>query len=488
VLPTALPTALSLALLLVLSGAMLPGCSATVDNPMAVLQKSDSLPSSQQKALAQLEADDSAAYIKALRRIVSQPGYTAPVRQVAFTQLKQKDPQALQDTLAIALPRMDMLEWRRELCERFADEKMIEMTPTLINAWAYPMAGWIREDKDRPEYKALAALHGEDRVPDVLYQAMLESNPITQANLRARCWELLWKTGSRERLVALVQNESVAPDDAFLADLRASARDLGILPRNREEILWLRSLREPKRSDFWRDAITATKQMAPEVRTQLELRELPVAVAAMRIDSKLLSATPKQLYPQLESRIKSEGRTIHSPSFQGYSGHFTESLYQLRDELKWGDFAAMLLACDMTEQPRVVKHLFDVADRDLMDRSTEYGGVIEVDAEGRFAVREFRPRVTGSDMRFEAPQEMFDLAYTSLYHFHNHAQAYQNVQYAGPHMGDFGYAESTRANCLVFTFIDKNTLNVDFYRYGRTVIDLGTLTRPTGTDGAGSGG
>jgi len=465
----------------------LSACSSTVENPMAVLQKSDVLPVSQSKALTQLEADTSPEYLRLLRRVVTQPGYTPPIREKAFEQLMQKDPKGLQDALAIALPRMDMLEWRTRVCQLIAENTLAEMTPVLINAWAYPMAGWIQNDKERPEYIALVALHGEDRVPDVLYQAMLESNPITQANLRARCWELLWKTGNRERLVALVQDDRVMPDDAFLADLRASARDLGILPRNREEILWLRSLREPKRSDFWRDAISATKQMPPEVRSALELRELPVAVAAMRIEPKLLAATPKELLPQLESRIKSESRKSYSPSFEGYSGQFTESLYMIRDELKWGDFAAMILACDMMEQESVVRHIFEIADRDLMDRATEYGGVIEVDEKGRFAVHEFRPRVTGSDVRFEAPQDMFDLAYTSLFHFHNHAQAYDNVRYAGPHMGDFAYAENTKANCLVFTFIDRSTLNIDFYRYGRVVVDLATMKRPTSSNAKRSG-
>lgn len=464
-----------------------PGCSSTVDDPMGALRASDALPSSQQKALAQLQDDTSPEYLKLLRRVVTQPGYTPPVRERAFEQLAAKDPQGLRDALAIALPRMDMLEWRTRVCELIVEKQLVEMTPTLINALAVPMGGWIQKDEDRPEYKALQALHGETRVPDVIYQAMLDSNPVTQANLRARCWELLWKSGDRERLVALVQDDRVKSDDAFLSDLRASARDLGILPRNREEILWLRSLREPKRSDFWRDAMTATRRMPESVRRDLELRELPVAVAAMRIDPKLLEATPQELYPQLESKIRSEGRRTYSPSFEGYSGNFTESLYQMRDELKWGDFAGMLLACDMLEQPTVLAHLFDIADRDLMDRTTEYGGVIEVDEKGRFAIREFRPRVSGSDLRFEAPQEMFDLAYTSLFHFHNHAQAYDNVRYAGPHMGDFSYAESTRANCLVFTFIDRRTLNVDFYRYGRVVIDLGTTTRSGATTGSTGG-
>jgi hypothetical protein len=46
-------------------------------------------------------------------------------------------------------------------------------------------------------------------------------------------------------------------------------------------------------------------------------------------------------------------------------------------------------------------------------------------------------------------------------------------------MGDFAYANSTRANCLVFTFIRRDTMNADFYRHGPVVVDLGTFRRGT---------
>jgi len=63
---------------------------------------------------------------------------------------------------------------------------------------------------------------------------------------------------------------------------------------------------------------------------------------------------------------------------------------------------------------------------------------------------------------------------------HLHAQAYDNARYAGPHFGDFAYADSTGVNGLVLTFIDSSRLNADFYRRGQVVIDLGTIERPQG--------
>lgn len=83
-----------------------------------------------------------------------------------------------------------------------------------------------------------------------------------------------------------------------------------------------------------------------------------------------------------------------------------------------------------------------------------------------------------ADDRYLASSKLFKDGYTALYHFHNHAQKYRNERYAGPHLGDFEYADETGVNGLVFTFVDEETLNVDFYREDSFVVDLGTITRP----------
>ena len=72
---------------------------------------------------------------------------------------------------------------------------------------------------------------------------------------------------------------------------------------------------------------------------------------------------------------------------------------------------------------------------------------------------------------------MFDAAYTALFHFHFHAQKLRNGDHAGPGIGDKNYANNTRANCLVFTYINEETMNVDYYRHGGVVIDVGTISK-----------
>ena len=219
-------------------------------------------------------------------------------------------------------------------------------------------------------------------------------------------------------------------------------------------------------------------QLPPDVRLKLEIRELPIAVAVSKLKPELLKLTPLELYQIVEARRQANGSRIVSPSFEGYGGDHTENLYEMRNKLTWGDLASMVIAMEMFESPILRQHMFDLADRDMADRDTEFGGVIRIGAAGKPEILEMTPRVRGNDLRYESSQKMFDNAYTGLFHFHLHCQSYDNMQYAGPHLGDFAYAASTRANCLVFSFVSRKELNVDFYRHGPMVVDLGCIARP----------
>ena len=146
------------------------------------------------------------------------------------------------------------------------------------------------------------------------------------------------------------------------------------------------------------------------------------------------------------------------------------------ESLTWGDAMAIQMILQALNVHEVRSHLFDYAKRDLEEKTTEFGGVIALDTKGRFEILEFEPNVRHHDRRFNASQQMFDAAYTALFHFHFHAQKLRNGDHAGPGLGDKKYAELTRANCLVFTFVNKNKMNVDFYRHSNVVIDLGTFS------------
>lgn len=413
--------------------------------------------------------------VKALHELMWRPGYIQSTREAALNRLAEWDQENLKRTIRQRLPNMRAWGWHERLCEILAERGWVDLTPALVSSWARPWYGFD-EDK-RPEYLALRQLHGDVELGEVVFALFLESSKDWQFNLRGRCWELLHRIGQRDRLVALLGDASVMPDDAMLADLRASATELGLIPHTREEMLWVMKLREPARAEFWSSAVQAIQGLPEEMRAHLELRDLPIVVAAHHHEPELLTLDRSELYGRVDSMVRGTKRYTRSDSLAGY-GDWPQQLYEWRDELTWGDLAAMLCAVRALEVPEVRAHLFDYAERDRLDESTEFGGILELDEQRRFVVREFVPTARFHDNEFRASQAMFDAGYTAQFHFHFHAQRYDNHTYAGPGLGDIEYADSTRTNCMVLTFVDEEEMNVDFYRHGRVIVDLGVIERP----------
>ncbi|MCH2145910.1 MAG: hypothetical protein MK082_12305 [Phycisphaerales bacterium] len=454
-------------------------CTSTQsrEDPMGTLAQPRSSTKSHLEAMARLDGPvPSPAYLKLLKDIVIGNDYLIPVRKAAYQRLVKADPRSLVSALDLVLGRLEPPEYRDWVIMQIAREDRTELTKAIIRSWAMPVRLWERVD-DRPEPRALAMMYGSDQVSTVLIRTMLDASPAIEANLRARCWELVVAGGDEDKLVALVHDDTLVGRDGLLVDMRAAIDDFGIVPRNREEILWIRELRRPERRAYWDGLAKALEGMPKARRRTLEPRDLAVVAAASRHVPELLVADEDAMFEKLESELRSNGDR-HTADLTGWAIRISEGIRDDRARLTWGDLAAMTLARQAMQASSLREHLFDFAERDLMDKTTEYGGVIRLDDAGRFELVEHMPRVKVADDRYHAPQSLFDDGYTSLFHIHNHAQRYRNARYAGPHVGDIEYADETGANGLVFTFIDPRTMNVDFYRHGAVIVDLGTISRP----------
>ncbi len=459
----------------------LAGCGPkTFSDPVKVLRTSDRSPYDHEDAMAQLDSTpDNKAYNEALHRMIWKVGFAIDTRRAAFDRLEQNDLVGLKRTIRQQLPRMTTITWLEILCQLIEERGWQDLSPALVSSWSREAQVWGPDEETRPEYLALVGLHGEDHVIDVVFEMFKSSSTVRERGLRERCWTLLHRLGQREKLVELVaQPLPDDSDDGMLIDLQAGANDLGILPRNREEILWMRKLREPSRSLFWKEASGASKLMPKSVRANLELRTLPIVVAAARHQPELLVEDTTSLYSSLSQQLEQRKHYGYSRTFKGFRGDSPQRLSEFSQKINWGDLAAMHIAIQAMAVPEVVSHMFDYADRDQVDETTEYGGVINLDTEGRYEILEFTPRNRRHDEMFIASQELFDAGYTAPFHFHFHVQRNDNREFAGPGHGDLNYADNTRTNCLVLTFVDKDTLNVDFYRHSDVVVDLGVIHRP----------
>ena len=169
-------------------------CSSgrTMDDPARVLNDPRQSTARHRAAMNILEDQSSEEVtIRTFKKVLLGNGYPQDTQVLAYQRLRSIDPDGLRRMLEIRLPRSQSLAWRRLLCEEIARDRWLEMTPTLIRAWAQPIDGWEAGPEKRPERLALVEIYGEEKVPEVLLRVLLDSNPITAANLRARCWELL---------------------------------------------------------------------------------------------------------------------------------------------------------------------------------------------------------------------------------------------------------------------------------------------------------
>ncbi|MCH2143111.1 MAG: hypothetical protein MK077_08960 [Phycisphaerales bacterium] len=465
----------------ILATLILASCQTVVTDPAASLRDSSNSRKVHEESLRMIMASQHApekATIDALQGLVYRPGYDTETRLEGMRFLLQQDPTKLKRTIRQRLPRVTDHAWLRALCQFVADYDLKELDVALVSSWGRPWSGNLPEVQ-RPEYLALTRMLGPSGAVDAVWTTFLGAVKPSENGLRYRCWDLLHRLGARNELIELVIAENATGSEhPTLRSVHEAAVDFGTIPWNREELLWVHKLTEPTRQIFWQDAQQATTKLSHDRRRCLELRDLPVAVASARHHPELLIAEDMEIFASLQSRLA--GR----PQYKEQNGGFlpgqepSHDLAAHHNKLTWGDLAAMSIALDAMEIANVRHHLFDYAERDRLDEGTEYGGVVALDEQGRFEILEFPPRFRVHDLRFEAPQAMFDAGYTALFHFHYHTQKYRNKAHAGPGLGDMNYANATRANCLVLTYVDENTLNVDFYRHDGVLVDLGVIRRP----------
>ena len=463
---------------IVLCAPLLCNCAGqTMHNPRVTLQETGQSPRTHLKAMALLDNSvglDDPNYQKILHRMLWAPGYTNKARMAALTRLWATDQVGTMRTIRQQLPQLDIWSWQTELCEWIGENNLQELDEALISSWAIPTL-MAETEQDRPEYKALVQMYGDNAIVDLVFYSMLSSNTSWKQGYRTRCWELLHRLDNREKIIDLLLSANIPANDSFLLDLKKAMNDLGIVPHRREEILWIRELLQPAYTSFWKEATLAIAFLEESRRQTLELRDVPMTVSVYRHTPKYLQMCVQTILDEIEKKLES---SIHYYETKG-GGVFSSSTELFRthkESLTWGDAVAITTALTAMMVPEVREHLFDYALRDHIDETTEYGGVIALDKKGRFEILEFEPKIRHHDRRFNAPQDMFDAAYTALFHFHFHAQKIRNGDHAGPGMGDKAYAQNTRANCLVFTYVNEEIMNVDYYRHGNVVIDLGTIS------------
>jgi hypothetical protein len=367
-----------------------------------------------------------------------------------------------------------------------ADRGWTDLSTALVRCWSRPVVE--PADDARPERRALERLHPQRPVEDVVFAVFAgepglapESRGMADSRQREQqdAWALLRRldTGGT-RTVALLSQPGRDDEDPALATLRAAARDLGVIPDTAEQVDWITRLRTPAFAGAWSEAADAVARLSDDQRQGLAPRHLMGLRYAAGARPDLLSRSRDDLLADLERTLKPRKHHVRAASATA-ARRAPESLRTWRDDMCWADALLVTIAADAADDPALARLLFAQADEDKRDTSTEYGGVIDGAPSG-FALRVFPPRPAQrhGDRRFTASPEMIAQGADSIFHYHLHCTAHDNADYAGPSDDDIHYAARQGRACLVFTFVSKDALNVDYYQSGGLTLDLGTVRRP----------
>lgn len=476
---------------LLAAGLMVAGCAGGSKAPPPLSAVTDSTAHSKARIRAiesgwdRVAADeiDSASFRESLKTVVWSRSTFWEIRLTALKELV-RDAARIEDTknmIRLMLPTETHWEVMEYVADLAIEREWRDLAPALVRSWSRPPVA-EPPDERRPERRALAALFPDASVEATVYRVFAGDFADDQSDERERkaAWGLLCRIDrDGAHIRELLAQDDSATEDAMMRVLRRGAADLRSVPLTEAQLTWLIELARSEHSAFWSEAKAAIGGLSAEQLTGFELRHAAHVVWASRHRPGWLLMERSALLAELDrtlgdinrhNRVTSINAAIRQPP----------TLREWDDALVWGDVLSAMVGLEFVRSQEMHEALFYYADRDQLDASTEYGGIVTFADDARFQILEFPPRPAQriADNRFVASYDMIEASDAALFHFHNHAQRYRNGRYAGPSDADIKYALREGRGCLLFTFVNRDTLNADYYQGDGANIDLGEITRP----------
>ncbi|QNN24196.1 hypothetical protein HED60_18605 [Planctomycetales bacterium ZRK34] len=455
------------------------GCATTpkhYDDPITVMMDTTQSHRTRWAVTRQAEAElyRDPKRITALQKMVWVQGYPAEYSNYAVDQLIAIDEVEAKKFLASAIIICRDWDTINYIIDTAVERQWVDFVPALVRN--YSLKTPVYADADRPERKAIEKLKPGVPVEQVIMQVFAEGTDasITQ---RAAAWDLMNRlTDDPNKLIAALN--AIEAKDPLVVDLQAGARELHIVPKTMQTVAWLQMLRTPLYGSFWQSARRVVAKLDDEQRDHLDLRHLPMLVYIERSEPSLLSASRAELRDRVYRFTQSQAHHLKGPTYDGPMDEHPQSFRESESELCWADLLTLTAVSMWMNDRAMVEHWFAGADADVKDTTTEYGGLVLMDKTHKAYPQLYKPMMRRHDLVYYAPKQLVLDAYTSLAHFHYHAQKYKNRQYAGPGLGDMKRtARTQRFSALVLTFISEDELNVDYYQPEDVVIDMGTIRR-----------
>ncbi|UYV13912.1 MAG: hypothetical protein NCW75_06390 [Phycisphaera sp.] len=361
-----------------------------------------------------------------------------------------------------------------------------DLSPAFVRSYAIEDAAI--GDQDRVERVILEALNPNQSMELIATRVFLNPQQGTlgtidlDARAREAAWDLLARLDPSGEARREVLRRDDLPTDQMgartLTTIRRGLSELGVVPRNGEELRWLVALSEDRGSQWWNQAAAAVAGLSDGQAHGLKLRNLEAVRWASIYREAWMRDDRAQLEGRLRARIGDRETTPRRADRSELKG-VPQLLEEASGRLSWGDLMGMLAVDVALHDPEVMKRIFEQVEMDREDETTEYGGLLFVDSSGRFIAQLYppRPQHRQGDDTFVASSDMVEQSVRALAMYHFHVMRERNSRFAGPSVEDFVQASTQGRMGVVITSINEDELNVDAFIDAPAAVDLGALPR-----------
>jgi len=155
---------------------------------------------------------------------------------------------------------------------------------------------------------------------------------------------------------------------------------------------------------------------------------------------------------------------------------FSDQLSKQVDSLSMADLWNLLIVNEMLSRPRVQMALKEMADRDMADTRSAWGGLIFYE-NGQAEAKLYPAEASAGpdDLTYRSSAQLLRDGRASLCRFFGHFEKINNAGRAGPTSDELRRAAEENAYGLVLTRVTAESFCAHYYNPRGLVISLGTL-------------
>jgi hypothetical protein len=259
-----------------------------------------------------------------------------------------------------------------------------------------------------------------------------------------------------------------ARTDAIRA-IQGMLEQFGYLPASREQFMTTVILHKVRR-DMLNDAARLSIDWSHNHEYQFNIRDFHLLSRLSR-DPLRANLTRTQLVLALGKDFQRRKHVRHEPTNgQDYKDEFWLQV----DKLSMADLWNLYLLNEMLSRPRVQVSLRLMADGDMADRDSAWGGLVFYqNGQAEAILYPPDPRVKGDDLAYHPTRRLITDSRDSLCRFIGHFEKVDNTGRVGPTAAELADAHEGNYYGLILTRTGPDSFAAHYYSTGGVVVSLG---------------